>query len=115
MIRHAHTVIVSVSEVSSLNAMVSRASETLTGELNKFYMGEPLGFGYGDPTMWLNIPYYSCRGVLIVGVHPELSGLIVHDNGSGFSRRWMLLNASEMFPPDSTPPGRSLSEWSLPS
>lgn len=113
-IRIAHTVIVSVGEVVSLNAIVSRGSETLTGELNKFYMGEPLGFGYGDPTKKLNIGRYSYRGMLIVGVQPEHSSLIVEDNGSGFSRRWMLMNASDMFPPDVRPSKPEPIKWSLP-
>ena len=113
-IRTAWTSIVASQEVKTLNAIVSRASETLTGELNKFYMGEALGFGYGDPTKRLDIPRYSYRGVLIVGAQPEHSGIIVTDDGSGLSRRWMLLNAVDRFPPDARPGKPEPVKWSMP-
>jgi hypothetical protein len=64
------SVIISAAEVSTLNAMKARQASTLFPELNKAWMGEPLGFAYVAKEKSLHIKRHDYRLCLITGVQP---------------------------------------------
>ena len=110
----AYTAISTAYEVDNLNALVTRSSETITAQLRQFYSGEQLGFGYSNPASRIIIEPFTYRGVLIAGVQPERSGVIVNDHASGFAQRWMFFNAIDPWAPDETPPMPEPLKWSIP-
>jgi hypothetical protein len=114
IVRHSFTCIPTCYEVDTLTAMFDRGSATLSAELRKFYSGETLGHAYGDPSKKIIIPKYGYRGIMPVGVQPERSGVIVNDHASGFSQRWMFLDATDPWAPEITPDRPEPVKWSLP-
>ena len=114
IVRNTYTSIPTCYEVDTLTAMFERGSATLSPELRKFYSGETIGHGYGDPSKRIIIPRYGYRGVFIAGVQPEQSAVIVNDTGSGFAQRWMFLDAVDSFAPDVIPLRPEPIKWALP-
>jgi len=112
--RCAYTSIPTCYEIDTFTAIVERGGATLTAELRKFFSGETLGFGYGGQDKRIIIPKYSYRGVLIAGVQPEQSSIILNDTGSGFAQRWFFLDATDPYAPDSEPDRPASLEWTLP-
>jgi hypothetical protein len=111
--RTAHTSIITAYEVGTLEALMSRGSATLGGELRKLYMGEPLGFGYKSRNR-IPIDRYTYRGIFEAGVQPEMSGVIVNDYASGWSQRWMLFSANDPYAPEEEPETPEPVKWALP-
>jgi len=111
----AYTAISTAYEVDNLNALVTRSSETITAQLRQFYSGEQLGFGYSNPASRIIIEPFTYRGVLIAGVQPERSGVIVSDHASGFAQRWMFFDAIDPWAPEITPAMPEPLKWSLPN
>ena len=110
----AYTAISTAYEVDNLNALVTRSSETITPQLRQFYSGEQLGFGYSNPASRIIIEPFTYRGVLIAGVQPERSGVIVNDHASGFAQRWMFFSATDHWAPEEIPPMPEPIKWSIP-
>jgi hypothetical protein len=114
LVQHAYTSIPTAYEIDTLTAIVGRGSETLTSQLRQMYSGEKLGFGYGDASKRIFVDKYTYRGVLIAGVQPERSGVIVHNHASGFAQRWLFLDATDPWAPDDPPERPSPLQWTLP-
>ena len=108
------SVIISAAEVSTLNAMKARQASTLFPELNKAWMGEPLGFAYVAKEKSLHIKRHDYRLCLITGVQPANATVILDDVDSGSPARylWMPTNdpGAPIVRPDEPP---MLRGWSL--
>jgi hypothetical protein len=114
VVRSAYTSIPTAYEIDTLNAIIARGGETLTSQLRQFYSGEQLGFGYTGSDKRVMVPKYSYRGVLIAGVQPERSGVIVHDHASGFAQRWMFFSATDPYLPEERPECPEPLNWQIP-
>jgi len=112
--QHAHTSIATCYEIDTFTALVERGGATLTAELRKMYSGEDLGFGYGNAHNRLVVRKFAYRGILVAGVQPERSGVILSNTGSGFAQRWMLLDATNPYAPDAEPERPEPLKWALP-
>jgi hypothetical protein len=108
------SVIISAAEVSTLNAMKARQASTLFPELNKAWMGEPLGFAYVTKEKSLHIKRHDYRLCLITGVQPANADVILGDVDSGSPARYLWMPASDpgasRVRPDEPP---MLRGWSL--
>lgn len=87
-ISRAHLI---VPEVGTLEALARRQGATLSAELLKAFMGEPLGFSdaYNDTTT--AIPAHSYRLCLGVGVQPENADFFLSREKDGFPQRFLWL------------------------
>jgi hypothetical protein len=108
------SVIISAAEVSTLNAMKARQASTLFPELNKAWMGEPLGFAYVAKEKSLHIKRHDYRLCLITRVQPANGNVILDDVDSGSPARYLWMPASDsgrpIVRPDEPP---TLRGWSL--
>jgi hypothetical protein len=108
------SVIISAAEASTLNAMKARQASTLFPELNKAWMGEPLGFAYVAKEKSLHIKRHDYRLCLITGVQPANANVILDDVDSGSPARYLWMPASDpgrpIVRPDEPP---TLRGWSL--
>jgi hypothetical protein len=89
------SVIISAAEVSTINAMKARQASTLFPELNKAWMGEPLGFSYVAKEKSLRIKRHDYRLCLITGVQPANANVILDDVDSGSPARYLWMPASD--------------------
>jgi hypothetical protein len=89
------SVIISAAEVSTINAMKARQASTLFPELNKAWMGEPLGFSYVAKEKSLHIKRHDYRLCLITGVQPANANVILDDVDSGSPARYLWMPASD--------------------
>jgi hypothetical protein len=105
-IPYRESVVLTVSEISTLEALMARQGATLLGELTKAWMGQPLGFGgYRDVNKQTQVPEHSYRLVLLAGVQPGLSGVLLDQADSGFPHRFLWVPAWDHDAPD-VPPDR---------
>jgi hypothetical protein len=113
-VQYRDAVILSATEVSTLNAMKARQASTLFAELNKAWIGEPLGFSYVAKEKSLNIRPNEYRLCLITGVQPANANVILDDVDSGSPARYLWMPASDpgrpVVQPDQPPMWRG---WSL--
>jgi hypothetical protein len=91
--------ILSAAEVSTLNAMKARSASTLFPELNKAWMGEPLGFAYVAKEKSLHIEPHSYRLCLITGVQPANATVILDDVDSGSPARYLWMPTGDLGAP----------------
>jgi hypothetical protein len=112
--QYRDAVIISAAEVSTLNALRARQSSTLFRELNKAWMGEPLGFAYVAKEKSLNLKPHSYRLCLITGIQPANANVILNDVDSGSPARYLWMPTSDpgahVVRPDDPGPWRG---WSL--
>ena len=94
-VQYRDAVILSATEVSTLNAMKARQASTLFAELNKAWIGEPLGFSYVAKEKSLNIRPNEYRLCLITGVQPANANVILEDVDSGSPARYLWMPASD--------------------
>ena len=113
-VQYRDAVILSATEVSTLNAMKARQASTLFAELNKAWIGEPLGFSYVAKEKSLNIRPNEYRLCLITGVQPANANVILDDVDSGSPARYLWMPASDpgrpIVQPDQPPIWRG---WTL--
>jgi hypothetical protein len=105
--QYRDAVIISAAEVSTLNALKARSASTLFPELNKAWMGEPLGFAYVAKEKSLNIKPHTYRLCLITGIQPANADVILDDVDSGTPARYLWMPASD--------PGRPVVQPDQPS
>jgi hypothetical protein len=107
-------VIISAAEVSTLNALKARQASTLFPELNKAWMGEPLGFAHVSKEKSLPVKRHEYSLCLITGIQPTNANVILDDADSGTPARYLWLPTSDpgvpIVRPDQPPMWR---EWSL--
>jgi hypothetical protein len=112
--QYRDAVIISAAEVSTLNALKARSASTLFPELNKAWMGEPLGFAYVAKEKSLNIKPHTYRLCLITGIQPANANVILEDVDSGSPARYLWTPASDpgrpIVPPNQPPMWRG---WTL--
>jgi hypothetical protein len=107
-------VILSAAEVSTLNAMKARSASTLFPELNKAWMGEPLGFAYVAKEKSLHINRHDYRLCLITGVQPANANVILDDVDSGTPARYLWMPTDDPGAPIVKPEQPSpRGKWSL--
>jgi Bifunctional DNA primase/polymerase, N-terminal len=94
-VQYRNAVILSATEVSTLNAMKARQASTLFAELNKAWIGEPLGFSYVAKEKSLNIRPNEYPLCLITGVQPTNANVILDDVDSGSPARYLWMPASD--------------------
>jgi hypothetical protein len=99
-------VIISAPEISTLNALKGRQSSTLMPELNKAWMGEPLGFAYAAKEKRLSIEPHDYRLCLAAGIQPANAGVILDDVDSGTPARWLWAPTHDHDAPILKPEGR---------
>jgi hypothetical protein len=114
LVRDEESVIITIGEIDTYKALHERSGSTISAELRKFYSGETLGFGYGDPAKRVIIPEHEYRGCVIAGVQPGKGEIILNDADSGFPQRWLWLPANDPAAPDSQPEEPEAWEWMPP-
>jgi hypothetical protein len=106
--QYRDAVIISAAEVSTLNALKGRQSSTLFPELNKAWMGEPLGFAYVAKEKSLHIKRHEYRLCLITGIQPANASTLLDDADSGTPARYLWMPTGDRcapaVPPDN--PGK---------
>jgi hypothetical protein len=94
-VQYRDSVIISAAEVSTLNALKARQASTLFPELNKAWMGEPLGFAYVAKEKSLHIKRHDYRLGLITGIQPANANVILDDVDSGTPARYLWMPTSD--------------------
>lgn len=112
--RVRHNVLLSVPEVDTLTALGGRQGATLSPELRKAWTGEPLGFGYADPTRRLHIPSHSYRLCLLLGMQPLRAEPILADADGGTPQRFLWLPTIDPDAPEQRPPEPAGIQWQMP-
>jgi hypothetical protein len=94
-VQYRDAAILSAAEVSTLNALKARSASTLFPELNKAWMGEPLGFAYVAKEKSLNVKPHTYRLGLVTGIQPANADVILGDVDSGTPARYLWLPPSD--------------------
>lgn len=92
-----------VPEVKTMEALVGRQGSTLTGELLKGYVGEPLGFSNAQKDTTTAIGAHQYRLCLGVGVQPENAGFFLSREKDGFPQRFLWLPTNDPHAPEERP------------
>jgi hypothetical protein len=113
-VQYRDAVILSAAEVGTLNALKTRQSSTLFPELNKAWMGEPLGFAYVAKEKSIPLQPHEYRLCLVTGIQPANADVILDDVDSGSPARYLWLPTNDpgapAVPPDQPPTWRG---WSM--
>ncbi|MDR3660852.1 MAG: hypothetical protein P4L86_10730 [Mycobacterium sp.] len=99
-ITRAHLI---VPEVGTLEALAGRQGATLSAELLKAFMGEPLGFSNAHKDTTTAIPAHSYRLCLGVGVQPENASFFLSRSKDGFPQRFLWLSTVDPHAPEIRP------------
>jgi hypothetical protein len=102
-VQYRDAVILSAAEVSTLNALRTRPASTLFPELNKAWMGEPLGFSYVAREKSIALQPHEYRLCLVTGIQPANAYVILDDVDSGSPARYLWLPTSDPGAPAVTP------------
>ncbi|MGH3265790.1 MAG: hypothetical protein ACRDNS_27775 [Trebonia sp.] len=92
-----------VPEVGTLAALASRQGSTLSAELLKGFMGEPLGFTNAHKDTTTAIAAHSYRLCLGVGVQPENAEFFLSREKDGFPQRFWWLQTIDPHAPEVRP------------
>lgn len=102
--QHSTSALLSIPEVDTIGALVSRQGSTLAPELRKAWMGEALGFQYATLEKRLPVERHRYRMALIVGVQPARAGVLLDDVDGGTAQRYIWLPVVDPNAPDVEPP-----------
>lgn len=95
-ISRAHLI---VPEVGTLEALAGRQGATLSAELLKAFMGEPLGFSNAHKDTTTAIPAHCYRLCLGVGVQPENANFFLSREKDGLPQRFLWLSTVDPHAP----------------
>ncbi|MFZ1177280.1 MAG: hypothetical protein WAO15_13640 [Mycobacterium sp.] len=99
-ITRAHLI---VPEVGTLAALAGRMGATLSTELLKAFMGEPLGFSNAHKETTTAVPAHSYRLCLGVGVQPQNADFFLTREKAGFPQRFLWLSTVDPHAPELRP------------
>lgn len=94
------SVLFTVDEVQSIDALAARTASTLTAFLKTAAMGKRLATQNADPTRVRNLPDHSYRLAITAGVQPANAGMILGDSAGGFPQRWLWMPTYDPDMPD---------------
>lgn len=90
-----HSVLFSVPEIDTLNALGGRTGSTIMSKLREAFSGEELGFGYADSTKRIRLGRHGYRLTMVVGVQPSRAGVLLGDSGGGTPQRFIWLPSTD--------------------
>jgi hypothetical protein len=93
--QYQRAALVTIGEIDSMAALVSRQASTLTSQLRQAAMGQQLGFFYADQAKRMIVPEHAYRLCLIAGIQPEKSGVLLNDAAGGTPQRFVWLPAGD--------------------
>jgi hypothetical protein len=109
-----HAVLFSVPEIDAMAAQSDRRGATLMPELRSGWSGEPLGFGYADPSRRLPVPAHEYRMCLVAGIQPLRAGCLLNDSDGGTPQRFLWMPATDAEAPDIAPEEPRPLRWTAP-
>lgn len=92
-----------VPEVATLAALAGRQGATLSGEILKAYMGQPLGFNNGQKDTTTAVEAHSYRLCLGVGVQPENADFFLAREKDGLPQRFLWAPTIDPYAPEDRP------------
>ena len=106
--------LVTVGEIDTLGALVSRQSSTVASQLRQAAMGEQLGMFYVDAAKRMMVPEHRYRMCLIAGIQPSRSAVLLADSDGGTPQRFIWLPAGDPAAPDFPPEEPEPWVWTQP-
>lgn len=109
-------VMMSIDEISELGSLQARNGATIGSVLRTAYSGGPLDNMNSDPQRRRRVPKGQYRLTAVVGIQPELSGILFDDAAAGTPQRWLWLPAVDRDAPDldAQPAWPGALTWRLP-
>jgi len=87
-------------EAETLQALITRTSSTLAGEIRSAWMGEAIGFGYSDVRKRLVLPERSYRMSLLSYFTPSMGNVLLDGIAEGTPQRFLFLPIEDPDLPD---------------
>ena len=103
-----------VPEVKTLEALMGRQGATLSGELLKAYMGQPLGFNNAQKDTTTAVDAHSYRLCVGVGVQPENADFFLAREKDGFPQRFLWVPTTDPYAPEDRPDPIKRVTWRSP-
>lgn len=119
--RPSHAIVFDVAEVSGLAGQMGRSGSSLSDQLLKAYVAEPMGFSYAGQN-GIKLPEHEYRFTMVAGVQPAASGALLGETSAavGLPQRFLWASATDLDAPDfsldslnRTPVHIRLPQWSL--
>lgn len=92
-------VLMVADEIARVDAVQSRSGATMGGTLRSLVTGDDLTTTNASRERNRKVPAHSYRGCAVVGVQPELSGILLDDADAGTPQRWVWLPADDPLAP----------------
>ena len=92
---HQRNAVISVAEIDTLGALMSRSGATLGETLRRAFSGETLGFGYADDSKRIIVPAGAYRMGLIAGIQPKRSAALFDEADGGTPQRFLFFPGSD--------------------
>lgn len=117
----SHAIVFDVAEVSGLAGQMGRSGSSLSDQLLKAYVAEPMGFSYAGQN-GIKLPEHEYRFTMVAGVQPAASGALLGESSAavGLPQRFIWASATDPDAPDfsldslnRTPVHIRLPQWSL--
>ena len=117
----SHAIVFDVAEVSGLAGQMGRSGSSLSDQLLKAFVAEPLGFSYAGQN-GITLPEHEYRFAMVAGVQPAASGALLGESSAavGLPQRFIWASATDPDAPDfsldslhRTPVQLDLPRWSL--
>jgi hypothetical protein len=108
--------IVVIDEIATLDGLNNRSGSHVMAELRKFLTGESLGQENATTERTRDVPEGAYRGVVMGGVQPALSDVLLNDRevNAGTPQRFLWVNATDSDIPRELPEWPGAVQWSLP-
>lgn len=117
----SRSIVFDVAEVSGLAGQMGRSGSSLSDQLLKAFVAEPLGFSYAGQN-GITLPEHEYRFTMVAGVQPAASGALLGEASAtvGLPQRFIWASATDLDAPDfsldslhRTPVQLDLPQWSL--
>lgn len=89
------SVLFSVPEIDTLNALGGRTGSTIMSKLREAFSGEELGFGYADASKRIRLGKHGYRLTMVVGVQPSRAAVLLGDAAGGTPQRFIWLPSTD--------------------
>lgn len=89
------SVLFSVPEIDTLNALGGRTGSTIMSKLREAFSGEELGFGYADASKRIRLGKHGYRLTMVVGVQPSRAAVLLNDAAGGTPQRFIWLPSTD--------------------
>lgn len=114
LVQYNTAALVTIGEIDTLSALVTRSSSTVASQLRQAAMGEQLGFFYVDTAKRMLVPEHSYRLCLVAGIQPARSEVLLGDVDGGTPQRFLWLPAGDPDAPDLAPVAPQPLAWVRP-